>query len=108
MYSPEREAAYLPARKELTTFAVLTIILIIMTIVNCIMCAMNYNKGLKPFVVRRKVQTEEEKQRPMTGSAYAPYATEMQPNAAGGYGMQGAAMGKMPPPRPMPARMEID
>ena len=108
MYSPEREQNYLAARKELTTFAVLTIILVIMTIVNCIMCAINYNKGLRPYVMRRKVDSEEEKMGPgPMGSAYAPYATEMQPNA-GGYGMQGAAVGKMAPPRPMPARMEID
>ena len=84
------------------------IILVLMTIVNCIMCALNYNKGLKPYVMRRKVDSEDEKMGPgPMGSAYAPYATEMQPNA-GGYGMQGAAVGKMAPPRPMPARMEID
>ena len=107
MYSSERERNYLPARKELTTFAVLTILLILMTIVNCIMCAANYNKGLRPYVAKRKVQTEEEKMSHSVGSpgnAYAPYATEMQPNM----GMAGAAVGKMAPPRPMPARMEID
>jgi uncharacterized membrane protein YciS (DUF1049 family) len=111
MYSTEREHNYLAARKELTTFAVLTIILILMTIINCIWCAFNYNKGLRPYVARRKVQSEEEKISSGVGpgSTYASYATEMHPAGGyGGYGMQGAAVGKMPAPRPMPARMEID
>ena len=109
MYSTEREQNYLAARKELASFAVLTIILILMTIINCIMCAINYNKGLRPYVARRKVETEDEKMShaPMGGSAYAPYATEMQPNN-GGYGMQGTAVGKMAPPRHAANRMEID
>ena len=100
MYSDSHEDAYLPARKELTTFAVLTIISILMTIVNSIMCAANYNKGLKPYVTDRKVETEEEKMATyQTSTAYAPYATEMQ---------QQGTVGKVPSGRPMPQRMEID
>lgn len=89
MYSAARAAAYRPARKELTTFAVLTIILIITTIINAIICAHNFNKGLKPYISDRKVDEEEEK--PGYNSSYG---TEMSggPNAG----------------RPPPSRMEID
>jgi hypothetical protein len=105
MYSPDKGPNYKGARKELTTFAVLTIILVLMTIVNSILCTMNYNKGLRPYVARRKPLSDEDNN-VGTGSAYAPYATEMP--TAGGYGLQGAAVGKTAAPRPMPARMEID
>ena len=96
MYSPGWEDAYIPARKELTTFAVLTIIAILMTIINSCMCAANYNKGLKPYVVRRKIESEEEKLA-TTGSSYAPYAMgDMSQNS-----------NYMKPPV-RPERMEID
>lgn len=91
MYSPGFEAPYLPARKELTAFAVLTIILLILTITNACVCAHNYGKGLRPYVAKRKLVIDEEKP---TSSNYAPYATEMQPG------------GKLPH-RPT-QRMEID
>jgi hypothetical protein len=63
IYQPSHQAAYLPARKELTTFAVLTIILILMTIANACMCARNFDKGLKPYINSRKLESEEEKNR---------------------------------------------
>lgn len=91
MYQDGFSAPYEPARKELTAFAVLTIILILLTIVNACICAHNYGKGLRPYVAKRKLVVDEEKP---TGSAYAPYATEMQPG------------GKLPQ-RPT-GRMEID
>ncbi|KAL6713815.1 hypothetical protein ACLMJK_008309 [Lecanora helva] len=78
----ERARPYLPARKSLTTFAVITIILIIVTIVNAVMCAMNFKKGLKPYIASRKLESEEEK----------PNMMEM-PNLAHG---------------PVPSRMTID
>ena len=78
----QRAAAYLPVRKSLTTFAVITIVLIIITIVNAIMCAINFRKGLKPYIANRKVESEEEK----------PHMMEM-PNLSHG---------------PMPSRMTID
>lgn len=95
MYSPSREAAYLPARKELTTFAVLTIILILLTIVNACICAHNYNKGLKPYV--NKPENIDDDEKPM-GSAYAPFSTEMEPGMSG----------KLPSARPTKHRIEID
>ena len=88
MYDPHHRDAYLPARKELTTFAVLTLILIVMTIINACMCANNFNRGLKPYVTRRKPQADEEKNRYQ-------YATEM---TAGPSGKPGAP----------PMRMTID
>jgi hypothetical protein len=91
MYQPGFSAPYEPARKELTAFASLTIVLILLTIVNSCICAHNYGKGLRPYIQRRKLVADEEK--PL-GSAYAPYATEMTP-------------GSKLPPRPA-ARMEID
>ncbi|EHY60446.1 UPF0658 Golgi apparatus membrane protein C23H3.04 [Exophiala dermatitidis] len=95
MYSPSHSGAYLPARKELTTFAVLTIILIILTIINACLCAHNYNRGLKPYV--NKSSTIDDDEKPM-GSAYAPYATEMEPGVNG----------KLPAFRPSANRIEID
>lgn len=92
MYSDGFKTPYLPARKELTAFAVLTIVALILTITNACVCAHNYGKGLRPYVAKRKLVVDEEK--PMSSSNYAPYATEMQPG------------GKLPP-RPT-QRMEID
>jgi hypothetical protein len=92
MYSPGFSTPYLPARKELTAFAVLTIISLLLTIVNACVCAHNYGQGLRPYVVSRKMVVDDEK--PMARSAYAPYATEMQ-------------SGNKLPSRPT-ARMEID
>ena len=88
MYEPGHLQAYLPARKELTIFAVLTIILILMTIVNACMCANNFNRGLKPYITKRKLESQEEKNR------YT-YTTEM----TAGLG------GKL---APLPSRMTID
>ena len=57
----ERAKAYLPVRKSLTTFAVLAIILVILTIINAFACLFNFGKGLRPYIARRKVESEEEK-----------------------------------------------
>jgi hypothetical protein len=78
-----RATRYIPARKSLTTFAVITIVLLIITITNAIMCAANFNQGLKPYIAKRKVDNEDEK----------PTMMEM-PNLAGG--------------PPHSSRMEID
>ncbi|KAL5378052.1 hypothetical protein DPSP01_009337 [Paraphaeosphaeria sporulosa] len=74
---------YKPARKSLTSFAVLTILLLIITIVTACICTHNFNKGLKPFVNEKSVGR---------GSEGKGYANEM-PSLSG----------------PAPAqRMEID
>jgi len=82
MYYGPKVPTYIPVRKSLTTFAVITVILIVSTIGLAISCMLNFNKGLKPHIARRKVESEEEKG----------YMTEM-PNLANG---------------PMPSRMTID
>lgn len=93
MYSAARERAYRPARKELTTFAVLTIILILTTIIYACTCTHNFGKGLKPYVNDKNTDHEDEKP---------------------GYGgLSGTEMSSGPPRLPtggaqMPARMEID
>lgn len=45
-----RQEDYKPARKSLTSFAVLTILLLVFTIVIAFLCIRNFNKGLKPHV----------------------------------------------------------
>jgi len=47
---PQRRADYAPAKRTLTVFAVITIILLLVTIVVCCWCAHNFDKGLKPHV----------------------------------------------------------
>jgi hypothetical protein len=66
MYQPGHEDDYLPVRKNLTSFAVLTIILIVLTIINACVCMRNFNKGLKPHILKRKIGSEEEKIENMT------------------------------------------
>ncbi|MCJ1253688.1 hypothetical protein MMC24_001500 [Lignoscripta atroalba] len=82
MYNGQKTATYNKVRRPLTTFAVITVILIILTIINAIMCTLNFNKGLKPHIATRKLENDDEKG----------YMTEM-PNMSHG---------------PMPSRMTID
>jgi glucan phosphoethanolaminetransferase (alkaline phosphatase superfamily) len=54
----EKVIEYLPARKALTVFAVITILLLVATIATACVCTRNFNKGLKPqgcytFILRR-------------------------------------------------------
>lgn len=74
MYEPDHRGAYLAARRDLTSFAVITIVLILCTITNAIICTYNFNKGLKPHVASRKLESEDEKSK----------MTEMQPNISHG------------------------
>lgn len=56
MYAGGRRAAdYTPARRTLTTFAVITLLLLILTVVVACWCTHNFGKGLKPHIQRRKV-----------------------------------------------------
>lgn len=82
MYQPNYEQSYKPARRSLTTFAVITIILIVLTIANSIACILNFGKGLKPHITKRKVTDDEDKHS----------MTEMSSHAA----------------QPVPNRMTID
>ncbi|GAP84360.1 hypothetical protein SAMD00023353_0701780 [Rosellinia necatrix] len=47
IYTPSQQKAYKPVQKSLTTFAVLTIVLIILTIINAFVCLFNFGHGLK-------------------------------------------------------------
>lgn len=55
-----RQEDYKPARKSLTAFAVLTILLLLFTIVIACMCTHNFNKGLKPHVNDKIVQSDKQ------------------------------------------------
>jgi hypothetical protein len=61
MYQPSHEVNYLPVRKSLTSFAVITIILIVLTIINASVCMGNFNKGLKRHITTATIGAEEEK-----------------------------------------------
>lgn len=61
IWSGDKVGDYAPVSKELTIFAVITILLIVGTIVNAIQCMMNFGKGLKPFLLSRRRVGEEEK-----------------------------------------------
>lgn len=50
-----RVQTYLPARRGLTTFAVITILLLFATIIIAIICTFNFGKGLKSHLTRRSV-----------------------------------------------------
>jgi len=51
---PHRVADYLPARRGLTLFAVITLLCLIVTIINAAVCASNFGKGLKPHIMSKK------------------------------------------------------
>lgn len=74
MYEPDHEGAYLAARRDLTSFAVITIVLILCTITNATICTYNFDRGLKPHVASRKLESEDEKAK----------MTEMQTNLSHG------------------------
>ncbi|MCJ1378836.1 hypothetical protein MMC17_001935 [Xylographa soralifera] len=82
MYNGPKVTNYIPVRKSLTIFAVITVILIIITIINAIVCTQNFDTGLKRYIEHRKLESEDEKS----------YMTEM-PNLSHG---------------PAPSRMMID
>ena len=51
IYQPSHASSYLAVRKSLTAFAVITILLIILTIVNAIVCMRNFGNGLKAHLL---------------------------------------------------------
>jgi hypothetical protein len=61
MYSAARERAYRPARRSLTFFTVVTILLIIVTIINACVCMRNFNTGLKPHISTKRSLSGDEK-----------------------------------------------
>lgn len=61
MYASVKMEDYRPVRTSLTIFAVITIALIVLTITNACYCMSNFGKGLKPFVHKKRIGSEEEK-----------------------------------------------
>jgi len=52
---------YLPARRGLSTFAVITIFLLLCTIANSAWCTMNFGQGLKTYINKRKIPDVDSK-----------------------------------------------
>ncbi|GAB1310025.1 UPF0658 Golgi apparatus membrane protein [Madurella fahalii] len=59
IYQPGHSQDYDAVRRSLTAFAVLTIILIILTIINAFICMSNFGAGLKQHLLRPKGQDPE-------------------------------------------------
>lgn len=54
-----RQEDYKPARKSLTAFAILTILLLLVTIITACLCTHNFNKGLKPHVNDKAIKADK-------------------------------------------------
>jgi len=83
MYNDKkREELYLPARRSLTSFAVITVILIVITITNAIACTINFNKGLKPHITKSQFDGDGDEKHPMDPinphSAVQPMSSRME------------------------------
>lgn len=59
IYTPSHEELYRPVRRSLTAFSVITILLIILTISNAIVCMVNFGKGLKGHLQSARGKDEE-------------------------------------------------
>lgn len=53
IYQPGHSQIYAAVTKSLTAFAVLTILLIILTIVNAFICMTNFGAGLKTHILKK-------------------------------------------------------
>jgi hypothetical protein len=59
MYAEATRDQYLAARPSMTFFAVITLMLIVITIVNACLCVNNFHHGLKPHIQNKKSKAEE-------------------------------------------------
>lgn len=59
IYQPGYREYYIAVRKTLTAFAVITILLIILTIINGVICMRNFNCGLKHHLVSSSRKSED-------------------------------------------------
>ena len=77
MYAADaaRQEDYEPARKSLTSFAVLTILLLLVTIIVACMCTHNFNKGLKNHIGGKKAAAHKD------GGTEMPYVSGPAPGA---------------------------
>jgi len=60
MYQPGHEQNYAAVRRSLTAFAVITIVLIILTIINAFICMGNFGSGLKNHILKSSNDPEKE------------------------------------------------
>ncbi|KAF1825505.1 uncharacterized protein K489DRAFT_408154 [Dissoconium aciculare CBS 342.82] len=84
MYNSPKAQYYESARHSLTTFAVLTLLLLIVTIVVAIMCMRNFNKGLKPHVRSRRSMHGRDSLEAGKYTSYEGYHAEPHPMGAVG------------------------
>ncbi|GAO15257.1 hypothetical protein UVI_02006550 [Ustilaginoidea virens] len=59
IYQPSHASSYFAVRRSLTAFAVITILLIILTIANAIICMNNFNSGLKTHLLPSRKAEEK-------------------------------------------------
>lgn len=59
MYQPSEEEKYMAARKTLTTFAVITLLFLIISIINAIVCTRNFGYGLREVINQNKNSEED-------------------------------------------------
>lgn len=59
MYAKATFPQYLPARPSMTFFAIITLVLIVITIINACICVHNFNRGLKPHINKKRGRPEE-------------------------------------------------
>jgi hypothetical protein len=62
IYQPGYQELYRAIRRSMTAFAVVTILLILLTITNAIVCTRNFGAGLKAHIVSLSRKQDEEKQ----------------------------------------------
>ncbi|KAF2969651.1 hypothetical protein GQX73_g3926 [Xylaria multiplex] len=62
IYDQQQSQYYKPVRKSLTAFAVLTIVLIILTIINALVCLFNFGHGLKQHLLKSPRQEMDKDQ----------------------------------------------
>lgn len=85
---PKRKGEYLPARKTLTVFAVITIVFLTATIVVACWCTHNFNKGLKAHLTKSSRTQEEQGNKFSMGDVsshkYSDSQTNNWPSSSGG------------------------
>jgi len=62
IYQPGYAPFYRAIRRSMTAFAIVTILLILLTITNAIICMRNFDAGLKDHIVSLSRKKDEEKQ----------------------------------------------
>jgi hypothetical protein len=61
IYTGPKVEEYSPVKRPLTAFAIITLVLITLTIGYAIACMRNFGQGLKPFLEKKKIENEDEK-----------------------------------------------